>query len=402
MKKRIAILGYGQRGAIYAAYALAHPEEFETVAVADTDAARRDLAGKANGCPVFSSCEGFFAAHIPCDVVAVCMQDKDHLRYAVLCMQNGYDILLEKPIAASLRDCLKIRRAAAKYNRTVVVCHVLRYTPFYSAIKKVLDDGVLGEIVTIEASENVGYYHQAHSFVRGPWRSSADSVPMIVAKCCHDMDLLRWLMDCRCEKVTSYGGLQYFTPKNAPPSSAPYCTDCPAEGCVYRAADVYKKYPWMAGYFSAKTDEESIQAALPHTPYDRCVFACDNDAVDHQVAVFEFEGGKTACFTMTAFSQTIYRDLKIHGTKGELVGIMEDKRFEVRLFTGETIAYEADAPATCGNHGGGDVAMMQALYRLLTGADKAVYSLDAGIDSHKMAFAAEKSRKTGKPVRVRG
>ncbi|MFR6056601.1 MAG: Gfo/Idh/MocA family protein, partial [Eubacteriales bacterium] len=227
MKKKIAILGYGMRGGIYAGYAAKYPEEFEVAAIVDNDPEKLKLARARFGCPAYSDIRSFLADGIAADIAAICTQDAQHKEHAVRCMQAGYDLLLEKPIAASPEDCLAIEAAAEKYERRVIVCHVLRYTPFYRKIKEIVSSGKLGKIMTLCATENVGYYHQAHSFVRGPWRNSADSCPMILAKCCHDLDIIRWLVGEKCTEVSSFGSLGFFTLENAPAESAAYCSDCP-------------------------------------------------------------------------------------------------------------------------------------------------------------------------------
>ena len=210
---RLAILGFGQRGMIYAAYAKQHAEEFVVTAITDIDPQKREIAAREYGCPVFDSYEKMLSSGVDADIIAVATQDCDHPEHTVACMEKGYDVLLEKPIANTLEGCAKIESTAKKYGRKAIVCHVLRFTPFYSAVKDVIDAGELGDIVTVSTSENVGYYHQAHSFVRGPWRNSGSSSPMILAKCCHDMDLLRWLIGKKCEKAASFGNLTYFRPR---------------------------------------------------------------------------------------------------------------------------------------------------------------------------------------------
>ena len=201
---KMIVFGYGARGGIYANYALAFPEEYEVVAVVESDKVRREEAAEKIGCPVFADYRDMFAANIEADFVAVATQDNQHEEHAVACMKQGYDLLLEKPISNTLEGCKRIYQTACDEKRRVIVCHVLRYAPFYKKVKEIIDSGELGEIVSIHASENVGYYHQAHSYVRGPWRNKEQSSPMILAKCCHDMDIIRWLMGKPCQTVSSF------------------------------------------------------------------------------------------------------------------------------------------------------------------------------------------------------
>ena len=399
-RKKIVILGYGQRGKIYADYALRCFEEFTVVAIIENNPERRKVAASRHDCPVFSDYKDFLKAEIQADIVAVATQDCDHREHAVACMEHGYDLLLEKPIANTMEDCLAIYEASKQYNRKVVVCHVLRYTPFYHKIKDIIDSGALGTIMTVNMSENVGFYHQAHSFVRGPWRNESEACPMILAKCCHDLDILRWLLGENCEEVSSFGDRSFFREENAPENSTQYCSDCHCVSCVYRAKKLYNDYTWMRGYFCCDIDnDQEANEALIHSQYDRCVFRCDNDVVDHQVSIFRFNKNITAMHTMTAFSKEIYRDIKVHGTKAELYGVMESNILELRVFGGETIRYDFKDMDVSGNHGGGDNALMHSLFLERNGVSvPGMTYLDVSIESHKMAFGAEQSRKLGKTI----
>ena len=401
MQVKIAILGYGKRGAIYAWYAKNNPNKFKVVAVAEIDPIKREIASANHGCPVFENWKDMINSGLDADIIAVATQDADHPEHAVACMEKGFDILLEKPIATTEEGCERILSVAKKCGRKVIVCHVLRYTPFYTQIKQIIQSGELGDILAVYTSENVGYYHQAHSFVRGPWGNKEKSSPMILAKCCHDMDLLSWLIDKKCEKVASFGSLSYFKQENAPKNCANYCSDCSVD-CMYRAQDLYKKYRWMAGYFSQEKDFRKIKKDLLHTQYDRCVFRSDNDVVDHQVCIFTFEGGITASHTMDAFSDKIYRDIKIHGTKAELFGIMEQNLLEIRPFGKKVKRITIDKGKTASGHGGGDDGIMNELYNAYNGLPtERITHIDSSMQSHKMAFAAEKARITESVIELK-
>jgi predicted dehydrogenase len=399
--KKLVVFGLGARGNIYATFAKTYPEKFDLVAIIENDAKRLDFAKTAYpGARLFASYQDFLAEKIDADIVAVATQDEDHKEHAVAMMGAGYDLLLEKPIANNVKDCVDIYEASKQYNKKVVVCHVLRYTPFYSTVKRIIDSGKLGEVITIHASENVGYYHQAHSFVRGPWRNKAQSSPMILAKCCHDMDILRYLMGEECLSVNSYGGLSHFTPENAPVGSTEYCSSCPLTDCIYKAQTIYTSPEgnFFANYFTTKEHtKENVLTDLQGTQYDKCVYKTDNDVVDHQVTIMQFAKGKTACHTMTAFSKEIYRDLKIHATKAELVGCVENNSIEIRYFGGEVEKITIDiSAANVGGHMGGDYFMMNSLYKALNGEKaEGITYLDVSIESHLMSFAAEESRING-------
>jgi len=397
--KNLAVIGFGGRGHIYGEFSRKYPEKFQLKAVAETDEYRRRDAKETFGAEVYEDYKELLDQGYRLDLVAIATQDAQHKEHALYALNRGYDLLLEKPVAITEKDCLEIYECAKKNNRRVYVCHVLRYTPFYSKIKEIIDEGTLGEIVNVHASENVGYYHQAHSYVRGPWRNSGESSPMILAKCCHDMDILRYLIGEKCVSVNSYGSLSYFKEENAPENAEAFCTDCPRkEDCAYNAQKLYTKYVWPAGYFTkGALTEENILRDLKYSPYDRCVFKCDNDVVDHQSTLLLFEKGKTAVHTMTAFSREIYRDIKIYGTKAELAGVMEKNLIEIRPFGGEPFKAEVNASAaSVGGHCGGDYYMMCQIWNDLNGIKgKGITYLDVSIESHLMSFGAEKSRLHG-------
>ncbi|MBR5388734.1 MAG: Gfo/Idh/MocA family oxidoreductase [Clostridia bacterium] len=408
-KKKLVILGFGQRGRGYASFAKNNPEKFEIAAVIDTDKERLDEAkAEYPAAGVYADYKDFIKDKVRADMVAVCTQDEQHKEHAIAMMAAGYDLLLEKPIANNRKDCEEIYKASIKYGRKVIVCHVLRYSPFYSAVKKVIDSGELGEIITINASENVGYWHQSHSFVRGPWRNKEQSSPMILAKCCHDMDIIRYLMGEKCVSVNSYGSLYYFNKDHAPDGSTEYCSACPhSETCLWNAQRLYttEEYGWTVGYFGkVGSSKEEILRDLKGTQYDKCVFHNDNDVVDHEVTIMQFANGKTACHTMTAFSKNVYRDLKVHGTKAELYGSMEDNCFEIRYFGKDTKKVTIDlSNVNSGSHNGGDYCMMSSLYENLNGEKaEGITYLDVSLESHLMSFAAEESRlRNGKTIKIK-
>ena len=294
-----------------------------------------------------------------------------------------------------------------KHSRILSICHVLRYTPFYTAIKDVIDSGKIGQPVSMQQLENVGFRHQAHSFVRGNWRTTEESTPMILAKSCHDMDIILWLMGSDCTRVSSFGGLFHFREENAPPGAPERCLDgCPHRAeCNYYAPDCYlqNSQEWNVQVFqkvvSLDTSAEGIYEALRTGPYGRCVYRCDNDVVDHQVVSMEFASGATADFTMCAFTSNGGRSLKIMGTKGQITADMESNWIEVVPFhSGNREVIHTNASGA--GHGGGDEGIMQDFIALVGGhgAGKSRSSANTSVQSHLMALAAEQSRLTGKVV----
>lgn len=402
---KAALIGAGQRGAqAYAPYALKYPEKIKFQAVAEPDYKRRSEFASAHHISeehCYDSYEELFEKEKEIEAVLICTQDQQHVQPALKAMEKGYHILLEKPISNSLEECIEIGRLAASYTKTFLICHVLRYTPFFKTVKKLLEEGRIGELETIQWLENVGYWHQAHSFVRGNWRNSETSSPMILAKCCHDMDLLLWLIGADCTYLASFGNLNHFKKEKAPKGAAMRCLNgCLAkEECPYYAPKIYIDWrnDWQADVIkkvvSQDTSDEAILKALREGPYGRCVYYCDNDVVDHQVVNMEFANGVTATLTMSAFSYDCTREIKLMGSKGEITGKLEDDAIYVTDFlTGrrEKISVEAVKEG----HGGGDEGIMEAFVQMVEEGSLMEGSSDvaSAVLSHYMAFAAEKSR----------
>lgn len=408
-----AICGCGARGLeAYAPYQLTHPEEMKVVAGADVRPERLELLQKRFGVPAgmcFPSDEALLAQPRLADVMIVSTQDRQHVDAALKALDKGYHILLEKPISPNLDQCRALQKKAHETGRLVVVCHVLRYTRFYAALEDLIRRGAVGKVETIDAIEHVAYWHQAHSFVRGNWRNSNETSPMILQKSCHDMDILRWLAGAPCLRVQSFGSLDYFKAENAPEGAALRCLDGCAckDACPYDAEKIYVTDPrtgirgrgrgWPCGVLASEPDEEKIYAALRTGPYGRCVFHCDNNVVDHQTVNLEFANHIHATFTMTAFTQDCHRTIKVTGTLGEIEGDMEKNALILRRFgrPEETIDLSEEGGQFSG-HGGGDFGLMASFCRLMAegGAD-ALTGVDASVESHVMALAAEASRLDG-------
>lgn len=411
-KITVAICGMGNRGGeAYATYQTICPDEMEITAVADPRPDRRAIGWKKLGVPkerCFESAEELLEQEKLADVLIIATQDRDHVRLALPALEKGYHLLLEKPISPSLEECIALREKAHECGRLVVVCHVLRYTQFYRKLRELLDSGVIGRLESVTAAENVGYYHFAHSFVRGNWRRADETSPLILAKTCHDMDLLRWLVGKPCLRVSSFGGLDWFKEENAPEGSTARCLDCAAKAdCPYDAEKIYitgQTCGYRAGFrgwpltvLCTDPTEERLYDAMRTGPYGRCVYRCDNDVADHQVVALEFEGGVTASFSVSAFTEKCYRTIKLMGTMGEIEGSMEAQTITVRRFGRPEEVIKIDpAKDKFAGHGGGDARMMEELCRLVAeGSGDALTSVDASVESHLMALAAEESRLHG-------
>ena len=410
--KRITmvIAGLGGRGHdIYGNYAMEHPDEVEIAAVADPRPERLELAQREWNIPAercFATAEELFAQPQLADAAVIATQDRQHVVHAEAALKGGYHLLLEKPVAVDIEGCLKVLRLARRYQRHVVVCHVLRYTPFYNAIKRIIEDGRIGEVVTIQAMEQVGYWHQAHSYVRGNWRRADESSPMILAKCCHDMDILIWLTGKRARYVSSYGNNYLFRAEKAPAGAAQRCMDCAVRaGCPYDAVRYYLesgrtsvragRVHWPINVLDPHPTPENIEQALCTGPYGRCVYHCDNDVVDHQVVNIELDGGTTINFTMSAFTERCYRTIKVMGTHGCVEGNMDLSHLVWHDFFGHS--EEMDLNVTDGSmagHGGGDAVMVKQFVELLASGrdDEMLSSVEHSIESHLVALLAERSR----------
>lgn len=408
---RIAIAGVGSRGKnAYGLELLNMKDRAKVVAVADIDPERLALAGDAHGVPDemrFPSAEAMLAMPKLADAMLVCTQDRQHVPHAVAALKKGYDVMMEKPISPKLEDLQEITKVARENGRRVVVCHVLRYTPFFQTIKKTIDSGVLGEVVSIQALENVRYWHQAHSFVRGNWRREEDTSPMILAKCCHDLDYLVWLCGRKCERVSSYGSLMYFKESNAPEGAALRCTQgCKAkDGCPYDAEKIYLtnkdtgilcgNVEWPIDVLAENPTEEKIRHAIETGPYGRCVFHCDNDVVDHQIVNMQMEGGASLSLTMSAFTSIGGRTIKAMGTLGDLWGDMHENRIRIGVFGKEPQVIDlGKEEKDFAGHGGGDRLLMEQFVDLMQGKepDGTITTLETSVESHLVALAAEKSR----------
>jgi predicted dehydrogenase len=327
-----------------------------------------------------------------------------HADPAVAFAAKGYHILLEKPMAPNEADCARIAAAVKQAGVLCAVCHVLRYTSYTQALKQIVDAGEIGEVVSLQHLEPVGYWHQAHSFVRGNWRNTNESSFMLLAKSCHDMDWIRYIVGSKCLSLSSFGSLKHFR-REAKPSAAgqaKFCLDCAYEPqCPYSAKKIYLgrlargERGWPVDVVTPEATEESLTAALRSGPYGRCVYECDNDVVDHQVVNMLFEGGRSAVFTMTAFNAGSHRKTRIFGTRGEIYG--DGESIEVYDFLSDTrrvIETNTGDASLLGGHGGGDYGLMDRFVAAIAAGDQGLIlsGAEESLETHRMTFAAERAR----------
>jgi len=458
------LIGAGNRGMyLYGNYALKFPDKLKFVAVAEPIQYRKEKFAQLHDIPLkrtYNSWEEVLGEEKFADVAFVCTQDQMHVDPTLEALDKGYNVLLEKPMAHTLEGCFKIVKKVEDTNRILGIGHVLRYTDFFLEVKNTILKGLLGNIVNISHRENVSWYHMAHSFVRGNWRNVNLSSPMILAKCCHDLDLLFWMVGAKPKKINSFGGLKHFTSINAPKDSPDYCVEgCPIENtCLYYAPRIYidivpiiqileksnlfrfkilanlrkkhiklltilskpikilqglrywREWPVEPLYFGLPEEviedysDETKMEILKTSPYGRCVYKCDNDVVDHQVVNIEFENNVTANLIMHGFSEREGRTLRIDGTKATLFGQFSDSGQEILLFDHfsgtEKVIFTQKLSIGSSGHGGGDFALIDAFLETLLNKSKSQPLTNAyeTLESHLMAFAANESRLQAKVI----
>ena len=387
------------------------PSLYQIVAGADPRPGRVQKIKEISNNPAFlsfSSDKDFFKQPKISDICIIGTQDAHHLEPASRALDLGYDLLLEKPISTNLRGIKELLDKSNALGRKIMVCHVLRYAPFYQEIKRIVDSGIIGEIVTIDAREGVDAWHQAHSYVRGSWANTKEATPMLIAKSCHDMDILSWLANRPCEKVASFGSLSHFRESNAPKGAPNRCLEgCPVgDTCEYNS-ELYlgKHRSWLfVKDGGAESSDEDVQDWLMHSDYGKCVYRCNNDAVDHQVVAMSFKDGLTATFTMTAFDHG--RNITLCGTKG----ILRGGEFTKKQFGSDIIinthhtqkSFTINVEKKEGgydSHMGADSGLVEAMHtEFLKPAEEMLTGIHASIESHKIGFAAEEARNTQRVI----
>jgi predicted dehydrogenase len=404
----LALVGGGLRGQLYARGAVGDGGA-RVVAIAEPDPVRRSALGDEFGVPSehrYADWADLAAAGRLGDAAIVATQDQLHTAPAVRLADLGYHLLLEKPMATTEEDARAITAAAHRNGIILAVCHVLRYTPYTRMLKELLEAGRIGRLVNVQHLEPVGWWHQAHSFVRGNWRRSDTSAPMLLTKACHDLDWLVHLFGAMPARVSSFGSLTHFKASERPPRAAARCVDCPLNAsCPYSAKRFYlgaladpDQHFWPLGAVTNERTEAGVLEALRTGPYGRCVYACDNDVVDHQVVNLEFPDGGTCSFTMSAFTPMEHRRTRLLGTHGFLDGDGSTIRLvDFRTGEEELLAVpEADGDG----HGGGDRELTASFLRAVATDDPTLLPTDAAasLATHRVVWAAEQARTTGTVV----
>lgn len=407
-KVRLAIVGAGSRGVeSYAPHAKDSRYEVEFSAVAEPRKAWREKAVRELNIPkekVFSCWTELAAQPRLADGVLVTTQDSMHAEPAIALMRKGYHVMLEKPMATTEADCRAIIAAQQETGRMLAVCHVMRYSQYSQTVKRLLSEGLIGDPLCIQHIEPVGYWHIAHSYVRGNWRREADSCPMLLAKSCHDLDILRYWVGRQCLRVSSFGHRSHFTRQNQPENAADRCLDCPAgieSQCPYSAAKIYLRdrngnTGWPNNILTTDTSKAGITKALRSGPYGRCVYACDNDVVDHQVVNMEFDGGASVAFTMCGFTVSGDRETWIMGTRGQLRKNRQNLIHTDFLTDREAvIPIDETGSAEIATGHAGDSTIILNFIAAIAEDNPAFLSTtpEVSLESHLIAFAAERARR---------
>lgn len=418
---KAVIVGAGNRTNVYSTYAKEFPNELEIVGIVEPDSIRRKKTAERfnvlhENC--FDSMESFIIAEKFADAVINGTMDDLHVQTTIPVLKAGYDVLLEKPIGVAKSEIEELLEAASEYNRKVMICHVLRFAPFYQEIKRRLLDNEIGEIINIQTAENVSYDHMAVSFIRGKWnRKDICKSSMLLAKCCHDLDIITWLMSgIKPKRVSSFGSLMHFRPEMAPEGAGKRClVDCKIEHeCPYSAKKNYIEqgnwgwYAWRSIQHlgGEPTVEQKIESLKTENPYGRCVWHCDNDVVDHQSVAIEFTNGTTATHNLVGGTSKPCRNIHIIGTKGEIEGTMEDGYFVLRhpdprkghRFREERVEIEV----TQDMHGGGDLRLVADFVSVLKGNKPSISttSLEDSINGHMIIFAADQSNEENRVINM--
>ncbi len=403
----IAILGVGSRGEWAYLRNFSKNSDIQITALCDIRQDTLDSVVKKyalKNVKTFADENDFFNAGKLADAIVIATLDQDHYRHTKQAILLGYDILLEKPVTAIKEEMDELAELANKHNTKILVCHVLRYAPYYQKIKEIIDSGIIGDIVNINHTENIGYWHFAHSYTRGNWRNSNTTAPSLLAKSCHDMDLFNWFVDSKPLKVSSFGALKHFRKENMPTNATTHCLKgCPYyHTCPFSVKKIYLdnraimrgSLPNVTRLAYRPKKEEAI-SILSNNDYGRCVYQCDNNVCDHQIVNIEYSNGVVVSFTMTAFTKSCYRRIHIAGTKGELFGADTNNTLQLNIFGQKPKKIKVHIPKWTG-HLGGDKGICKTFYQYITNKPvnkNLLTTLGVSVDSHNIVYGAEQSRK---------
>ena len=419
------VVGAGHRAMVYSQLAIDRPDLLKIVGVADPNPVRRKMVMEKFGFSedmCFETAQELATKGKLADAIINGTMDEQHIETAVPLLNCGYDMLLEKPFAVNEEEALLLKECAEKNKSKVMICHVLRYTPFYYSIKERVARGDIGDVINIQMTEHVSYHHLSTSYVRGKWANSKKShTTMLLAKCCHDIDLMMWIMsETRPTQVSSFGHKYQFKPENAPEGAGNICmVDCPhVDSCDFSTKRLYIDHPDRWAFYvwdklehiENPTIEDKIALMKSDSPYARCIYKCDNDVVDHQSVLINFESGATGTHNMVGGSSQSLRKIHIIGTKGEIFGNFEESKFTVLKINPSPDAHNeecdveeidlmvtGDMVGAFGGHGGGDERLSEDFVKFIRGEEPslACTSIFDSMAGHMSVYMADKSRENG-------
>ncbi len=413
------ILGAGHRAMAYADYSAAHPDELKIVGVADPDEYRRKFVSERFGFPesqCFASAEELASVPKFADVVINGTMDEIHVKTSIPVLEKGYDMLLEKPFAVNEEELDKLVEVVNRNGNKVMICHVLRYNPVYLNIKNSILNGEIGDVINIQTVEDVSYHHLSTSYVRGKWANSKKChTSMLLAKCCHDLDLMMWLMgDDKPVSVSSVGSRFHFRPENAPENSGTRClVDCPrVDYCDFSAKRLYLDHPnswevyvWRDLEGIENPTEEQRRQLLMESEYGRCMFKCDNDVVDHQSVLVNFASGATGTHNLAGGAAESLRTIRVIGTKGEIYAELENKFVKIKTLNPDPNKYFDEriidlSKTPDEGHGGADTALTADFIKFIRDDNPSVSctSIQNSVAGHRVIFLADKSRENNGQV----
>lgn len=402
----IVAIGVGNRMRTYMHYVQEHPERARLVAVVEPDEIRRNAMADQFDIPAehrFASYTDFFRNPVKADAVFICTPEREHYKPCMEALRQGYHILLEKPVAQTYKQCLDIYHESIKANRIVCVCHVLRYHPCFVKIKELVSSGRYGRIISITHTEDVGLDRTTHSYVRGLMNTEAGNNPMLMAKCCHDIDFLVWLSGTPCRRLSSFGSRLWFRSENAPQGSAKRCVDCAIEkDCPFSAVDLYwRRHQWINNFDVAEgqTIDDVIYEQLHKGDYGRCVYHCNNDVVDNQVLTMQMADGSLITLCMDIFTQRDRRTTDIKMTEGEIIS--DGKKIYITEFAKrKTDIIDFTEIVKQPFHSGADLKLVENFLNAIRGEGDTLAGTTIGesLKSHLLCFEAERSRHTGRTI----
>ena len=425
MKIKAIVVGYGDRGSVYSNYAITNPDKFEVVGVVDPNPFKQALCKEKfnlKDSQIFSSIDDCLKVKPECDLFINTTMDQYHYEIMKAILNAKYNLLTEKPIVGDKNQLLELKSLAEKNNCQVFVCHVLRYTPFYATIKKMILENKIGKIFSIQMDEHVGIAHYGGSYVRGKWNNEEKCMSsFLLAKSCHDIDIMCWLNNTTIPtEVAAFGGRYFFTRENAPKESTESCFDCPLEKeCLYSAIKHYIECNWSSNLtwpqINKKIEDITLEDKvnfLKNSLYGKCIFKVDEaDITDREAIIVNFKDGSVGNFNQIGGAPQAGRYIHIVGSLGEIVGNAESgiitympasrdslicERIEI------DVNKEINTNFGFSGHMGGDYAIMESVINYLNG-DKSsisITSLNDSINSHLVVFASEEARKQDKVIKV--